>query len=78
MRLEEKEARNTEETKIQWERKGERNLGEVGVRDTGKEKRSLIKTVSTGWAEFTGFNQGGTMGRGRVGSPGQGPSGPAL
>jgi hypothetical protein len=53
VRLEENFGRNKEEIEIQWEWKGGRNLGEVGVRSTGKEKRSLIKTVSPGWAECT-------------------------
>lgn len=77
-RLEEKEARDTAEIKIQWERKGERNLGEVGVRDTGKEKRSFIKIVSTGWAECTGRVQGGTMGRVRSGRHCEGAGWAAL
>lgn len=38
MRLEEKGGRNTDEIKIQWEWKRGRNLGEVGVRDTGREE----------------------------------------
>lgn len=53
VRLEEKGGRNMEEIKIQWEWKGGRDLEEAGVRGTGKEKRPLIKTVSTGWAECT-------------------------
>lgn len=63
---EEKGGRSKEQRKRQWERKGGRNIGEVGVGEQ-EQDRSHVSNVSTGCAGCPEPKRGGTMGRGRVG-----------